>query len=145
MPRTHPPKLPLSFFRWFCHRDLRDSIEGDLLELYGERVDELGKKKADRKFAVDVLLLFRPGIVRKMEGYQSVNNYGMYRNYLKVSFRVFNRERMYSLINVFGLALGFTCCLLIFLFIKDELSYDKFHKDNDQIYRVASAYMRQGK
>lgn len=69
----------------------------------------------------------------------------MYKNYLKVSFRVFNRERMYSMINVSGLALGFTCCLLIFLFIWDELSYDKFHNENDQIYRVASAYMRQGK
>src|SRR5690606_32790676 len=51
----------------------------------------------------------------------------------------------YSLINVSGLALGFTCCLMIYLFIRDELSYDTFHQDKDQIYRVASAYMRQGK
>jgi putative ABC transport system permease protein len=115
------------------------------MELYGERVKKFGKRKADWKFAVDVLLLFRPGIVKKMERYQRVNNYGMYKNYLKVSYRVFNRERMYGLINVSGLAIGFTCCLLIFLFIRDELSYDDFHQDNDQIYRVASAYMRQGK
>uniref|UniRef100_UPI00359435E3 ABC transporter permease n=1 Tax=Aquiflexum sp. TaxID=1872584 RepID=UPI00359435E3 len=143
--KTNPPKLPRRFFRWFCHPDLRDSIEGDLVELYGERVGEIGKRKADWKFVKDVLLLFRPGIVKKMEGFQPVNKNGMYRNYLKVSFRVFNKERMYSLINVSGLALGFTCCLLIFLFIKDELSYDDFHQDNDQIYRVASAYLRQGK
>ncbi len=115
------------------------------MELYGERVEEMGKRKADIKFIVDVLLLFRPGIIKKFEEYQLVNPYGMYRNYLKISFRVFNKERMYSLINVSGLALGFTCCLLIFLFIKDELSYDDFHQDKDQIYRVASAYMRQGK
>ena len=68
----------------------------------------------------------------------------MYKNYLKVTLRVFNRERLYSLINVAGLALGFTCCLVNYLFIKDELSYDKFHPDGDRIYRVASAYMRQG-
>ena len=68
----------------------------------------------------------------------------MYKNYLKVTLRVFNRERLYSLINVAGLALGFTCCLVIYLFIKDELSYDKFHQDGERIYRVASAYMRQG-
>lgn len=51
---------------------------------------------------------------------------------------------MYSLINVSGLPLGFTCCLLIYLFTSDELSYDKFHKDAHRIYRVSSPYMRQG-
>lgn len=68
----------------------------------------------------------------------------MFKNYLKVAFRVFQREKSFSLINVSGLALGFTCCLLIFLFIKDELSYDDFHEDRERIYRVASAYMRAG-
>jgi putative ABC transport system permease protein len=57
---------------------------------------------------------------------------------------VFNRERLYSLINISGLALGFTCCLIIYLFISDELSYDKFHFDGDRIYRISAAYMRQG-
>lgn len=69
----------------------------------------------------------------------------MYKNYLTVTLRVFNRERLYSLINVAGLTLGFACCLIIFLFIRDELSYDRFHDDKERIYRVASAYMRQGK
>jgi putative ABC transport system permease protein len=57
---------------------------------------------------------------------------------------VLDRERLYSLINVSGLALGFTCCLFIGLFIADELSYDKFHHSGDRIYRIAGAYMRQG-
>ena len=39
-----PPKLPLRFFRWFCHPKLRDSIEGDLMELYDERVRENEKQ-----------------------------------------------------------------------------------------------------
>ncbi|MEJ0033665.1 MAG: ABC transporter permease [Bacteroidota bacterium] len=68
----------------------------------------------------------------------------MYKNYLKMTLRVFNRERLYSLINISGLAVGFSCCLLIYLFIADELSYDKFHNDGDRIYRVSGAYMRQG-
>ncbi|RKN83317.1 ABC transporter permease [Ulvibacterium marinum] len=67
----------------------------------------------------------------------------MIKNYFKIAFRVFKKEKLYSFINVSGLVLGFVCCLMIFLFIKDELSYDDFHKDSDRIYRVAAAYMRQ--
>ncbi len=69
----------------------------------------------------------------------------MFKNYLKVTFRIFKKEKVFSLINLFGLVLGFTCCLLIFLFVQDELSYDNFHQDEDRIYRVAAAYMREGR
>lgn len=120
-----------------------DYIEGDLLEEYVRRVRTSGKTKADFMFMVDVLLLFRPGIIRPAEGTQHVNTFGMYKNYFKITFRVFNREKLYSLINAFGLTLGFTSCLLIALFIKDELSYDKFHHNSDRIYRISAAYMRQ--
>jgi putative ABC transport system permease protein len=142
--RQTPPRFLMRFFQWYCHPKLRDFIEGDLLEVYSVRLRRVGKRKADLQFAIDVLLLFRPGIIRPAEGHLNSNTYGMYKNYLKVTLRVFNRERLYTLINVAGLALGFTCCLIIYLFIKDELSYDKFHQDSDRIYRVASAYMRQG-
>jgi putative ABC transport system permease protein len=139
-----PPKALLSFFRWYCHPNLVDPIEGDLIEVYQQRLKKMPEKKADLKFIIDVLLLFRPGIIRRPDGFQNLNRYAMYKNYLKITFRVFKRERLYSLINVSGLALGFTCCLLIYLFISDELSYDKFHQDGDRIYRIAAAYMRQG-
>jgi putative ABC transport system permease protein len=139
-----PPNAFLNFFRWYCKPKLVNHIEGDLIEVYRQRLKKMPKKKADLKFILDVLRLFRPGIVRPPNGIQNINRYGMYKNYLKITFRVFNRERLYSLINVSGLALGFTCCLLIYLFISDELSYDRFHQDGHRIYRVAAAYMRQG-
>jgi len=59
-----PPKFFLGFFRWFCHPMLRDRIEGDLMELYYERLKASGKRKADLDFRLDVLLLFRPGIIK---------------------------------------------------------------------------------
>jgi putative ABC transport system permease protein len=142
--KNFPPKIFLRFFRWYCHPRIVDYIEGDLIEVYRSRLENMSKKKADFRFLIDVLLLFRPGIIRPREARQNINRTGMYKNYFKVTFRVFNREKLYSLINVSGLALGFTCCLLIYLFITDELSYDRFHHDNDRIYRVAAAYMRQG-
>lgn len=134
----------MRFFRWFCHPGIVDYVEGDLLEVYVRRVRQSGKIQADLIFICDVLLLFRPGIIKPAEGTQRVNTYGMYKNYFKITFRVFNREKLYSLINIFGLTLGFACCLLIALFIKDELSYDKFHNHSDRIYRISAAYMRQG-
>jgi hypothetical protein len=67
--RSAPPGFFLRFFQWYCHPKLRDHIEGDLIEVYNERLKHSGKRKADRRFIIDVLLLFRPGIIRPVEGY----------------------------------------------------------------------------
>ena len=131
-----PPKLPLRFFRWYAHPKLRDSIEGDLVELYRERVREKGKRKADMLFAVDVLLCLRKGIIRPAEGHQQINTYGMLKNYFTIGWRSLLKQRMYSAIKIGGFALGIAACILISLFIKDELSYDKQYPNANRIYRV---------
>ncbi len=71
----------------------------------------------------------------------------MLRNYLKITFRNTTRHKGYSFINLAGLAIGMACTLLIMLWVKDELSYDKFHKNGDNIYRIMSygtKYMIEG-
>lgn len=60
----------------------------------------------------------------------------MLKNYLTILFRNFKRSLGYTSINIIGLAIGLTTCILIFLWIRDEKSYDKFHKDNERIYKV---------
>jgi putative ABC transport system permease protein len=60
----------------------------------------------------------------------------MIKNYLKIAYRNIRKHLGYSLINVTGLAIGMACCILILLFVFDELSYDKFHENHDRIYRV---------
>ncbi len=57
-------------------------------------------------------------------------------NYLKIAFRNLKKNKGYSFINIFGLAVGIACCILILLYIQNELSYDKYNKNYDQIYRV---------
>ncbi len=52
----------------------------------------------------------------------------MFRNYFKTAIRNLLRNKVYSFINIAGLSLGLACCLLIFLYSKDELSYDRFQK-----------------
>lgn len=61
----------------------------------------------------------------------------MFKNYFKIAFRNLIKSPGYSFINIFGLALGITAFVLILLFITDELSYDKYHENSDQIYRVS--------
>ena len=60
----------------------------------------------------------------------------MLKNYFKIALRNFLKHKVFSFINVFGLAVGIACCLLILLFVFDELSYDKYHEKADRIYRA---------
>ncbi|QHT67980.1 FtsX-like permease family protein [Rhodocytophaga rosea] len=67
----------------------------------------------------------------------------MFQNYLKIALRNILKYTGFSFINIFGLALGLTCCLLISLYIRDELSYDKYHTNADRIYRVTRNWTSQ--
>ncbi len=60
----------------------------------------------------------------------------MIRNYLRVALRNLVRHKTFSLINLLGLAIGMACCILILLFIRSELSYDRFNANADRIWRV---------
>ncbi len=60
----------------------------------------------------------------------------MIRNYLKIAFRNLWRHKVYSFINIMGLTVGITACFLIFLYVRFEISYDKFHTKADRIYRL---------
>ncbi len=60
----------------------------------------------------------------------------MFKNYIKVALRSLIRQKFYSVINIAGLSIGIMACILIFLFVQDELSYDTFYEDSEQIYRV---------
>jgi putative ABC transport system permease protein len=140
--KHQPPNKVLQFFRWFCHPDLQKYIEGDLRELYDERLKKSGKRKADIKFVLDVLLLFRPGIIRPTTEYRNVNNYGMYKSYFKIGWRNILKNKGYSFINIGGLTCGMTVALLIALWVYDELSFNKYHKNYEtiaQVYRKETA------
>jgi len=60
----------------------------------------------------------------------------MIKNYLKVAMRYLLRNKGYTAINILGLAIGITCCILIMMFVRSEFSYDKFHSKSDRIYRA---------
>lgn len=60
----------------------------------------------------------------------------MIKNYIKIAFRQFKKQKGYSFINIAGLAVGMACCILILLWVYDELSFDRYHENADRIYRI---------
>ncbi|MEQ8549476.1 MAG: ABC transporter permease [Cyclobacteriaceae bacterium] len=133
---NHPPKLPLRLLRWFCDPQLLAYIEGDLLELFEGRVSNKGYVKAKWFFFWEVVKLFRPGIIRSFSGTYRMNNYDMFRNNLKIGWRNLLRNKGFFAINTGGLATGIATCLVIMLFVADELSYDSYNEKSSEIVRV---------
>lgn len=92
------------------------------------------------RFTLEVLKLFRPGIIRPIEGAYRMNHLGILKNYLKVGWRNMRSQKLYTAINVGGLSLGIAAFILIFMYVRHELSYDKFFPNSGNIYR---AYQQQ--
>jgi putative ABC transport system permease protein len=68
----------------------------------------------------------------------------MIKNYLTIAFRNIKKYRGYSFINIIGLSIGMTCCFLIMLWVYDELSFDRFHKNASNLYKVEQDYFYSG-
>lgn len=133
-----PPQWALRFLRWFCRPDLLEDVEGDLLERYHMRITQEGMPNAERYFTKQVFLLFRPGIIKTPRLGFLRNNNGMLKKYFQFASRQLLQAKNYAVINIFGLAVGIAACLIILLYINEEWSYDTFHADADDIYRITT-------
>ncbi|HZJ58793.1 MAG TPA: ABC transporter permease [Chitinophagaceae bacterium] len=69
----------------------------------------------------------------------------MFRNYLKVAWRSLMKNKTFSFINIFGLSVGLTCCMLITIYLYHEVSYDKYHHNVDQLYQLSTIFTGNGK
>ena len=81
--------------------------------------------------------VFRNGCILEAIYY---NPFLMIRNYLTIAYRNLVRNKIYSLINIFGLAIGMAACFFIFQYVHFESSYDKFNKNFNRLYRVPISY-----
>jgi len=130
-----PPKWAMRFFYWYCNDHLADAVIGDLFELYSRRYTKLGKRKADILFIWNVIQFLQPFAIRKKSN-TPLNHLAMFQNNFKIAWRTMTRQKMYTAIKIGGFALGLATCILISLFIKHEVSYDKNYKNGENIYRV---------
>lgn len=129
--RNRPSRLGL----WLLTTAYGDSehfpLIGDFEEIYSEVVAEKGGFAAS--------LWYWGQIVKSLPSFISNSLYwsvAMLKNYLKVILRNIRKHKGYSFINITGLAIGMACCLLISIWVLDELSYDRFHTNASLLYRV---------
>ena len=132
-----PPPPATRFLRWYCHPELLDEVEGDLYELFQRRVEMKGLWKAKVLYWFNVLMFLHPDYIRRKNQYQT-NHTAMYKSYLKIGWRNLIKNKTYSLINIGGLSLGMMCCVLLWLYLRNESSFDRHHQYADDIYLVNS-------
>lgn len=130
-----PPKTAEKFLAWFIRADLKEEVQGDLLEKYLDHRKKYSSRKANLLYWYQVLHYLRPFAIRNFY-LPSPNLYYMFRNYLKITFRNLNRQRLHSLINILGLSISLTAVFLLLLWVNDEWQMDKFHANADRIYRL---------
>lgn len=139
-----PPKFHMSLIRAFCPYDWVDEVEGDFLEEYNHWATNHGTSHANRKALFFILGTLPRMIFRKRKYSHSINRIDMLKNLIVIAFRNLKRNYGYTLINIVGLAIGLSCCLLIALYVSNETSYDQFHEEADKIVRVNVTYGVQG-
>lgn len=134
-----PPKRAIQFLRWFCREDYLEEIEGDLTEVFIKQA-ETAPRKAKWKFSWSVIKYFRPEFMKSFNNSYQLNSTGMYKNYFKVGIRNILKYKVFSAINIFGLAVAMSVCMLIILMLADQNRYDQFHEKKDRTYRILSDY-----
>ena len=130
-----PPRSARRFLNWFLRDDLAEEVQGDLDEQYACSLENSTPFKANLNYWYQVLNYLRPFAISKSSSALSIQ-YAIFRNYFKISIRNLYKQKLYSIINIGGLAVGLTCFILIFLFVQHELSYDRSFENVGQIYRI---------
>jgi putative ABC transport system permease protein len=138
-----PPRWAKKILSWICAPHLLEEVEGDLDEEFEFQVKRVGLNKARRDYARNVLGFIKPfAIKRKSTSSPILMN--MLRHYLTVAFRNLVRQKVFTSINIVGLALGMTCCLLIYLWVRDERSVDNFHANGNDLYSLYYSVTQNG-
>lgn len=135
-------RLADTFLEWYCHPDFVDDIQGDLEEFHQLNSLRYSTTLADLKYAMDVLLLFRPSLMKAF-GQNSIYT-GMIKNYFKISVRNILTHKVYSAINIFGLSIGLGAFFLISLFTGFEKSYDQYFSQSEYLYRLTTDLVIEG-
>lgn len=141
MAPRNPPEFALRFLSWFCPDHLHEAIEGDLVEQFEADLKTDGDpdavvRRARRRFVRNTLRFFRPSILIRNTFHRRLITTIMIRNYVTVAVRNIRKQKLYSFINSFGLSIGIAFCMLIYLYIEDERSFDQFHANKEQIFRM---------
>lgn len=139
-----PPKWPLKLLRFFVKREYLEEIEGDMEEIYYDNVERLSPRQAKRIYSWEVLRLFRPILIKNLEALQQLNQYGMFKNYFKISLRGLMKNPLNSFINIVGLAVAIGISIFAYAFTRWTFSTDQFHEHKNEVYLTTFFANRDG-
>ena len=129
--RYSQPRLGRRILWSLLPDDEQESLVGDFDEIYREKIKDKGKLVALLWYWSQVILLIPSSLKESI--YWSVL---MFRNYVKIAFRNLIRHKGFSILNITGLAIGMVCTILILFWVQHELSFDRYHKNGKNIYRI---------
>ncbi len=138
--KISPPPWATQLLRWYCKPSLLEDLEGDLNEYFQRNIKSSGVRKAKLVYVIDVFKFFRLYTIRKPEFITLLMNFIMIGSYIKTSGRSMVRNKLFSFINIVGLAVSMSVGLVLIGVLTDVLSYDKFHQNHQRISRVIARY-----
>ncbi len=130
------PEWTFHLLRRFCPPQLLEEVEGDLIQRFNRDYVRYGVHAAKRGLFMNVIRFFRPGILMRNRFNFSIINSLMLRNQTLIIIRQAGRNKIVSGVNVIGLTLAITVCLLIAQFALFEFSFENFNKNADRTYRI---------
>ncbi|WP_331959924.1 ABC transporter permease [Ohtaekwangia sp.] len=139
-----PPAWATRWLQWYCRPEILEDLEGDLHEYFDRNVKAKGVRRARFIYILDVLKFFRIYTVRRPQFLNLIIQWIMIGSYIKTSGRSIVRNKLFSAINIIGLAISMSVGLLVISFLSDLLSYDSFHEKKAEIYRVNTTDERNG-
>ncbi|GHN00131.1 ABC transporter permease [Cytophagales bacterium WSM2-2] len=135
-----PPRWAERLLEWYCRPELLEDLQGDLNEYFERNVMSTGVRRAKLTYIIDVFKFFRIYTVRRLEFINLLINWLMLGSYIKTSGRNIVRNKLFSAINIIGLAISMSVGLILIGMVSDILSYDQFNVNHVRIYRVNSVF-----
>ncbi len=132
--QMRPPRLPQKILSRFIKDELAEEVLGDLEEKYFVTLKSKTTLRAKLNYWHQVLNYIRPFAIKKYRSNLINNN--MQSHYFKIGYRNLKKQKGYSFINIGGLAIGMAVAMLIGMWVYDELSFNKYHKNYDRIGHV---------
>lgn len=131
-----PPKIADWFLKLYCRKDKLEDLQGDLYEYYDRNREKKGARMANLIYFIDVLKFFRLYTLKKLKIKGLMNFMYLFNSYLKTSTRNIARNRLFSGINFFSLAVSMSVGVLMIVFFTEAVSFDDFHERKADIYRI---------
>ena len=139
-----PPKWPLKVLRFILRKEYVEEIEGDMEEIFRDNLENMSLAKARRLYTWEMLKLLRPVLLKNLHALEHLNQYGMFKNYVKTSSRSLMRNPLNSFINLFGLSVAIGICIFVFAYAQWVYSTDQFHLNKNNVFLVTFSANRDG-